>query len=69
MTFSEQTVTRTGTSTRNGIQFRVSEKFDSTNLGDRVVSREIIKKMRSRNIEIIARRLKLLLDFIVFLIV
>jgi hypothetical protein len=58
LTFSEQTVTRTGTSTRNGIQFRVSEKFDSTNLGDRVVSREIIKKMRSRNIEIIARRLK-----------
>ena len=58
LTFNNQTTTKTGTSTRDGIQFRVSERFDSTNLGDRVVSREIIKKMRSRNIEIIARRLK-----------
>ena len=58
LTFNNQTITKTGTSTREGIQYKVSEKFDSTNLGDRVVSREIIKKMRSRNIEIIARRLK-----------
>lgn len=58
LTFSEQTITKTGTSTRNGIQFKVSERYDTTNLGDRVVSREIIKKMRSRNIEIVARRLK-----------
>jgi hypothetical protein len=58
LTFNNQTITKTGTSTREGIQYKVSEKFDSTNLGDRVVSREIIKKMRSRNIEIIARKLK-----------
>jgi hypothetical protein len=58
LSFSNQTVTKTGTRTREGIQYKVSERFDSTNLGDRVVSREIIKKMRSRNIEIIARRLK-----------
>jgi len=58
LTFRNETVTKTGTSTRQGIQYKVSEQFNTTNLGDRVVSREIIKKMRSRNIEIIAKRLK-----------
>jgi hypothetical protein len=58
VTFNNQTVTKTGTSTRDGIQYKVSEKFDSQNLGDRVVSRDIIKKMRSRNIEIVAKLLK-----------
>ena len=50
-------ITRTDQS-RQGIQFGVSERFDTTNLGDRVVSRSIITLMRSRNIEVIARRLK-----------
>ena len=56
--FKNQTVTTTTNQSRQGIQFRVKERFDSTNLGDKIVSREIITTMRSRNIEIIAKRLK-----------
>jgi len=53
-----ETTTTTTNQSRQGIQFGVSERFDSTSLGDRVVSRSIISLMRSRNIEVIARRLK-----------
>lgn len=56
--FNNQTVTNTGTQTRQGIQFKVNERFDKTDLGDKVISREIITTMRSRNIEIISKRLK-----------
>ena len=56
--FKNQTVTTTTKQSRQGIQFRVTERFDSTDLGDKIVSREIITTMRSRNIEIIAKRLK-----------
>ena len=56
--FKNQTVTNTGTQTRQGIQFKVNERFDKTDLGDKVISREIITTMRSRNIEIISKRLK-----------
>jgi hypothetical protein len=56
--FRNDTFTTTTEQTRQGIQFGVSERFDTTNLGDRVVSRSIITLMRSRNIEVIARRLK-----------
>jgi hypothetical protein len=56
--FNNQTVTTTTNQSRQGIQFGVTERFDSTNLGDKVISREIITTMRSRNIEIIAKRLK-----------
>ena len=57
-TTTTSTVTTTTNQTRQGIQIGVTERFDSTNLGDRVVSREILTTMRSRNIEIIAKRLK-----------
>lgn len=56
--FSNQNVTTNTNQTRQGVQFRVSERFDTQNLGPRVVSRDVINTMRSRNIEIIARRLK-----------
>lgn len=56
--FREDTFVTTTDQSRQGIQFGVSERFDTTNLGDRVVSRSIITLMRSRNIEVIARRLK-----------
>ena len=56
--FSDQTTITTRNQTRQGIQFGVSQRFDTTNLGDRVVSREILTHMRSRNIELVARRLK-----------
>ena len=57
-TTTNTTVTTTTNQSRQGIQFGVTERFDSTNLGDKIVSREIITTMRSRNIEIIAKRLK-----------
>ena len=43
---------------RLGTQYKVSEKIDTLRLGDKVVSTSSINYMRSRNIEIIARRLK-----------
>ena len=56
--FREQTTTTTTNQTRQGIQFRVGERFDTTSLGDRVVNTEVVSTMRSRNIEFICRRLK-----------
>jgi hypothetical protein len=56
--FKNQTVTTTTNQSRQGIQFGVTERFDSKNLGDKIISREIITTMRSRNIEIISKRLK-----------
>jgi len=57
-TTTETTVTTTTNQSRQGIQFGVTERFDTTNLGDKIISREIITTMRSRNIEIISKRLK-----------
>lgn len=56
--FSNQTVTTSTGQSRQGIQYGVTARYDSARLGDRVVSREIITTMRSRNIEIVAKRLK-----------
>ena len=56
--FREKTTTTTTNQTRQGIQFRVGERFDTTSLGDKVVNTEVIATMRSRNIEFITRRLK-----------
>jgi hypothetical protein len=54
-TTTETTVTTTTNQSRQGIQFGVTERFDTTNLGDKIISREIITTMRSRNIEIISK--------------
>ena len=56
--FKEQTTVTTTNQTRQGIQFRVGERFDTTSLGDKVVNTEVIATMRSRNIEFVCRRLK-----------
>ena len=56
--FREKTTTTTTNQTRQGIQFRVGERFDTTSLGDKVVNTEVIATMRSRNIEFVTRRLK-----------
>jgi len=56
--FQNVTTLTTTKQSRKGIQYKVGEKFDTTNLGDRVVSTDVIHTMRSRNIEFIARRLK-----------
>jgi len=42
---------RTGTDNRSGTQTVITERFDRTSQGDRVVNREVISIMRSRNIE------------------
>ena len=55
---SQETTTITTEQSRKGTQFSVTERFDTTNLGDRIVSSSIIKLMRSRNIEVVAKRLK-----------
>ena len=56
--FTNTTTLTTRRQQRTGTSFKVTERFDSTNLGDRVVSTEVIHTMRSRNIEFIARRMK-----------
>jgi len=58
LNFRDVTTLTTTKQSREGIQYKVGEKFDSTNLGDRVVSTDVIHTMRSRNIEFIAKRLK-----------
>lgn len=56
--FRNDTFTTTTEQSRQGIQFGVSERFDTVNLGDRLVSRSLIALMRSRNVEAVARRMK-----------
>jgi hypothetical protein len=48
----------TGVQTRNGLRTIVSEQFDKTSVGDRVVSRNLIPYMRSRNIQFVSKKLK-----------
>jgi hypothetical protein len=56
--FTNVTTLTTTKQARQGIQYKVSERYDSVNLGSSVISTEVIHTMRSRNIEFIARRLK-----------
>jgi hypothetical protein len=56
--FQNVTTLTTNRQSRQGIQFRVGETFQNNDLGNRIVSTEIIHTMRSRNVEFIARRLK-----------
>ena len=56
--FRNETTVTTRNQTRQGIQFRVGERFDTTSLGDKVVNTEVVATMRSRNIEFVCRRLK-----------
>ena len=46
--------TRTGTESRTGSQTIVTETYDEQSVGDRVVSRDLVPFMRSRNIEFVA---------------
>ena len=54
----EITTVKTGTKSRDGIQYKVEESFDSKSLGNRVVSSDVAAVMRSRNIEFVCKRLK-----------
>ena len=42
---------KTGTSTRTGVRKIVTEQWDNESLGDKVVSRDVVTIMRSRNIK------------------
>jgi hypothetical protein len=55
-----------GTKSRTGTQMTVTEVFDRTTLGDKVVSRTLIANMRSRNIEFIAKKIKPLTQLYAF---
>jgi len=57
-TFENVSTITTTNQSRSGIQYKVNERWDSVNVGDRVVSTDIIHTMRSRNIEFVARRMK-----------
>ena len=52
------TTVQTGTDSRAGTQTIVTEQWDNESVGDRVVSRDLIAFMRSRNIEFVAKRMK-----------
>jgi len=53
-----RTTTQQGVENRTGSQTLVTESFERTSVGDRVVSRDLIPFMRSRNIEFVAKRIK-----------
>ena len=53
-----RTVTETGVERRNGFQTVVTEQFDTQSVGDRVVSRDLVAFMRSRNIAFESKRMK-----------
>jgi hypothetical protein len=47
-----------GVESRNGIRTIVSEVFDRQSQGDKVLNRDIIPYMRSRNVEFVSKRMK-----------
>ena len=63
-TFRE--VVDTGVGTRTGVRTVVTEVFDQTSVGDRVVSRDIVPFMRSRNIQFINKKVKPLTQLYAF---
>jgi hypothetical protein len=63
-TFRE--VRDTGVETRTGVRTVVTEVFDQTSVGDRVVSRDIVPFMRSRNIQFINKKVKPLTQLYAF---
>ena len=61
-----QEVRDTGVETRTGETTLVVEQFDNTSVGDRVVSRDIVPYMRSRNIQFINKKVKPLTQLYAF---
>jgi len=57
-TVTTTTTTTTQAQVKSGTQFQVTEQYDTVSLGDKTVSTANVTTMRSRNIEIIATRLK-----------
>ena len=63
-TFRE--VRDTGVQTRNGVRTVVTEQFDNTSVGDRVVRRDLIPYMRSRNVQFVSKKVKPLTQLYAF---
>ncbi len=61
-----QEVIETGTNTRTGTTTYVTEQYDTTSLGDRVVSRDLVQYLRSRNIQFVAKNVKPLTQLYAF---
>ena len=59
-TIEDTFVTRSqsGVQSRNGTRTAIVEQFDQESVGDRVVSRDLIATMRSRNIEFVSKKMK-----------
>jgi hypothetical protein len=51
-------IKETGEKTRTGTTTFITEQFDRQSIGDKVVSRELIQYMRSRNIQFVSKNLK-----------
>ena len=62
----QRETTRTGTAARTGTQTVVTETFDEQSVGDRIVSRDLVPFMRSRNIEFVAKKVKPLTQLFAF---
>jgi hypothetical protein len=56
--FTPVTTTINENQSRQGIQNRITERFDSQTVGSRVLSKDTITTIRSRNVGIAAKRLK-----------
>lgn len=56
----------TGVTSRTGTRTIVTEQFDNTSVGDRVVSRNLVPYMRSRNIQFVSKKLKPLTQIYAF---
>jgi hypothetical protein len=61
-----RTITDTGVQTRTGNRTIITEQFDQTSVGDRVISRNLISFMRSRNIQFISKKVKPLTQLYAF---
>ena len=47
-----------GVESRNGLRTIITEDFERTSVGDRVVSRDIVANLRSRNVQFVSKRVK-----------
>ena len=56
----------TGVQTRTGTRTIITEQFDNTSVGDRVVSRNLVPYMRSRNVQFVSKKLKPLTQIYAF---
>jgi len=55
-----------GVNTRTGTKTIITEQFDNTSVGDRVVSRDLVPYMRSRNVQFVSKKVKPLTQLYAF---